>query len=177
MKGEDFSGVTSAVASVARNGALRTMKKSIPAPRGAAGGSGARAPLGSTAQLEPQVIDATSAKTLATTFVKAEFVTAEAEPVDAPMWPLHAALWLQSEMAPSIPIWTGLGIERHNRILVSDFLLFDAAQKDRPGSVDNSAFPSGKNARSSPACLDLPESGLTPLGWNPRAVCRKDGDV
>jgi hypothetical protein len=121
------------------------------------------------AQPVPQAIDAT--------FAAAEFAPAAAEPIDAPMWPLHAALWLQLEMAPSIPVWTGLAIERHNRIPAPGFLYFDTAPPDRPGILDSSAFPSGKTAPGTPARLDLPESGLTPLGWDPRAVCRKQGGI
>jgi hypothetical protein len=155
MKGADFPGLTPAAPSAARNGTHRTTKKSRPALKG------------------PPVPDAISATALAT----AAFAAAEAEPIDAPMWPLHAALWLQLEMAPSIPVWTGLAIERHNRIPAPDFLRLDAAPADRPGTLLNPAFSSGKSALSPPARPDLPASGLTPLGWDPRSVCRKQGGL
>ena len=38
--------------------------------------------------------------------INAKFATPEAAPIDAPMWPVHTALWLQSEMAPSISVST-----------------------------------------------------------------------
>ena len=111
------------------------------------------------ARTMPQPIDAT-------------FATADAEPIDAPMWPLHEALWLQSEPAPSIPVWTGISIERHNRIPAPDFLHLDTAPADRPGALGDSREAMRPRARP-----ELPQSGLAPLGWDPRAVGRKQGDA
>jgi hypothetical protein len=107
--------------------------------------------------------------------VDATFVTTEAEPVDAPMWPLHPALWLQPEAAPATPAWTGLAPERHNRIaapgfLHLDLLQIDTAPPDRPGALEKSQDPLRPGT-----CLEFPQSGLTLLGWDPRAVCRKEG--
>jgi hypothetical protein len=100
------------------------------------------------------------------------FAITGAAPIDAPMWPLHAALWLQSEQAPSIPDWTGLAIERHNRIPAPDFQFRDIASPDRPGALDNSRNALSPGPGRRPA---IPRSDLTPLGWDPRAVCRQQG--
>ena len=152
MKGADFPGLTATAPPAARNGTHRTTKKNGPAAKRSAG-SGARADAG----LAPQPVDAT-------------FAAIEAVPIDAPMWPLHPALWFQPERAPSVPVWTGLVIERHNRIPAPDFPRFDTAPPDRPGTLHNSCDALRPGARR-----ELPESGLTPLGWDARAVCRKEG--
>ena len=152
MKGVDFPRITAPPEGpLRRNGTApkRTAgcKLGVPVER-------ARA-----ARTMPQPIDAT-------------FATADAEPIDAPMWPLHEALWLQSEPAPSIPVWTGISIERHNRIPAPDFLHLDTAPADRPGALGDSREAMRPRARP-----ELPQSGLAPLGWDPRAVGRKQGDA
>jgi hypothetical protein len=152
MKGAYFPGLTATVPPAARNGTHRTTKKNGPAPERSAG-SGVRA----DARPAPQPVDAT-------------FAPIEAEPIDAPMWPLHPALWFQPERMPSVPVWTGLAIERHNRIPAPDFLHFDTAPPDRPDTLDSSCDALTPGARR-----ELPQSGLAPLGWDPRAVCRKEG--
>ncbi|MGD1070510.1 MAG: hypothetical protein ABSB15_10255 [Bryobacteraceae bacterium] len=116
-------------------------------------------PIERAARSVPQPIDAT-------------FAATGAGPIDAPMWPLHAALWLQPEPAPSIPAWTGIAIERHHRIPAPDFLQFDTAPANRPGALDDSR--DAIEPRTGP---QLPPSGLAPLGWDPRAVGRKQGDA
>ena len=151
MKGADFPGLTATVPP-ARNGTHRTTKKNGAAPKRSLG-SGARA----DARPAPQPIAAT-------------FAAIEAEPIDAPMWPLHSALWFQPELAPSVPVWTGLAIERHNRIPSPDFLHSNTAPPNRPDTLDSS-----RDALTPDARRELPQSGLAPLGWDPRAVCRKEG--
>lgn len=116
-------------------------------------GAGARA----DAATAPQPLDAA-------------FVTIEAEPVDAPMWPLHPVAWLQPEPVPSVPLWTGLAIERHNRIPAPGFLLLDIAPPDCPSTLDSARDPLRPDIHR-----ELPQSCLTPLGWDVRAVCRKEG--
>jgi hypothetical protein len=153
MKGADSPGLTATVPPAARNGTHRSTNKNGPAPKRSAG-SGVRA----EARPAPQPVDGT-------------FAPIEAEPIDAPMWPLHPALWFQPERAPSVPVWTGLVIERHNRIPAPDFPRFDTAPPDRPGTLHNSCDALRPGARR-----ELPESGLTPLGWDARALCRKEGD-
>jgi hypothetical protein len=98
------------------------------------------------------------------------FVSAEIGPVDSPIWPHDSALWLQGERAPSLPSWTGMTIERHNRIPGPGFLHTEVAPGDRPMGCENSLNPLRLSVP-----FELPESGLTPVGRDPRVVCRKDG--
>ncbi len=184
MKGADFRVVTETAPPAASNGTHRTRrplaagqpavernrKLGTSESRESAAREVARAKNGSApkrstgsgthadARPGPQPIDAT-------------FATIEAEPIDAPMWPLHPALWFQPELAPSAPAWTGLAIEHHNRIPAPDFLQPDTAPPNRPDTPDNS-----RDALTPGARCELPHSGLEPLGWDPRAVCRKEGD-
>jgi hypothetical protein len=92
------------------------------------------------------------------------FVSSGTEPEDAPMWPLSAALWLQPEMGPSIPAWSGLAIERHFGIPSPDFLHPECAPFDR------SEARSFCDILRRAATVKIPESDLTPLGWDPRSV-------
>jgi hypothetical protein len=152
MKAADFPCLTATLPPAAPNGSHRTTKNNGAAPKRSLG-SGARA----DARPAPQQI-------------AAAFAAIEAEPIDAPMWPLHSALWFQPELAPSVPVWTGLAIERHNRIPAPGFLHSDAAPPNCPGALDSS-----RDALTPDARPELPPSGLAPLGWDPRAVCRKEG--
>ena len=91
MNGADFPGSIANDDSPAGNGTHRTKKNGATPKRPArTGGRTDERPA-------PQPMDTT-------------FVTVEAEPIDAPMWLLHSALWFQPEVAPSIPVWTGLAI-------------------------------------------------------------------
>jgi hypothetical protein len=100
----------------------------------------------------------------------AEFAVLDAEPVDAPMWPLHPTLWFQPELKPTDSIWSGLVIEHHNRIPAPDFMAFDIVPLNCPGTTDSPRAAFTPDARRV-----LPQSGLAPLGWDPRTVCRKEG--
>jgi hypothetical protein len=100
--------------------------------------------------------------------VEAAFAITGGEPIDTPMWPHHAAPWLQGERTPSIAVWTGLTIERQNRIPAPGFLHFEIAPMERPGAIESSRHALHPTVR-----LEFPQSGLAPLGWDPRAVCRK----
>jgi hypothetical protein len=148
MKGESFSDLAATLPPVA-SGTHRTTKNSSAAKRPA--GSRARADAGSAPQP-----------------VEAAFAIAGGEPIDAPMWPRHAASWLQGERTPSVAVWTGLTIERHNRIPAPGFLHFEIAPMKRPGAIESSC-----HALHPPVRLEFPQSGLAPLGWDPRAFCRK----
>ena len=148
MNDADFSSLTSAVSPAAGNGTHGANRKNKPKP-GRSVDSGV--------QTAPQPMEAS-------------FITGGIEPIDAPMWLIHAALWLQSEQAPSIPAWTGLAIERHNRIPAPDFLRADNAPPNRHAALDGMSDvlrPAGHGA--------FPQSDLTPLGWDPRTICRKQG--
>ena len=103
--------------------------------------------------------------------LEAPFAISVKEAADAPMWPLHAAPWLQAERGPAIPQETGLAIERHNRFAMPEFMALENALPDRPAMIDS---PSA--VRTSVA-IRLPRSGLAPLGWDARAICRGQGDA
>jgi len=76
-----------------------------------------------TAKLAPEVKAATC-------------VTIPVEPIDAPMWPIHPAGWLQPEAPAAAPSWTGLTIERRNRIPAPDLIQFPLVPFPRPGAID-----------------------------------------
>jgi hypothetical protein len=101
----------------------------------------------------------------------AGFLTSTIEPVDAPMWPIHAALWLQSEQAPSIPAWTGLAVERHHRIPAPDFLHAEHVPFNQAGVLESS-----RDMLLPVSHGRFPESDLAPLGWDPRTVARRQED-
>ena len=111
------------------------------------------------------------ARVTATEPADATFAASEAGPIDAPMWPLCAPSWLQPEIPPAIPAWTGLAIERHFGIPAPEFLDFENAALNRPATLilSDEIHP--------PALPRIPESGLAPLGRDPRAVCRQQGRV
>jgi len=92
----------------------------------------------------------------------------EAVPIDLPMWPLQAAAWLQPEIAPIPPVWSGLTIERHNRIPAPDFWPSASAPLNRSDAPHNSLRALIRAAK--PA---VPAGDLAPLGWDPRSVCWK----
>jgi hypothetical protein len=149
MKGESISDLASTLPPVAANGTHRTTGNSPAAKRPA----GSRARTGPGCAPQP---------------VEAGFAVTEGEPIDTPMWPRHTASWLQGERTPSVAVWTGLTIERRNRIPAPGFLHFDIAPLKRPCTIESSRHP-----LHSPVRLEFPQSGLAPLGWDPRAVCRK----
>lgn len=152
MKGVNHTGSTTTVEPAAINGTHRTTKKNGAAPK-RSGGSGARA-------------DVRSAKEP----IAAPFAKMDPAPIDAPMWPLHSAVWFQPELAPSVPSWSGLTIERHKRIPSPDFLRSETTPFNCPDVLGNS-----RDALTPSARPEVPESGLAPLGWDPRAICPKEG--
>ena len=89
--------------------------------------------------------------------------------IDAPMWPVHSTAWFQPEAAPAPPSWSGLAIERHARVAAPDFLLLPAAPVNRSAACDHPPC-----ALTPAACPAIPQSGLTPLGWDPRINCPKE---
>lgn len=151
MKGADLPGVTATVSPAARNGAHRATKRHDAASRRSYR-SGARA--------DERPAPAPLAGPLA---------SQEALPIEAPMWPHNPAVWFQPELAPSVPLWSGLAIERCHRIPAPDFLHSTAAPFNRPDTTDNS-----REALRPGASPKAPESGAAPLGWDPRTVCRKE---
>jgi hypothetical protein len=71
-------------------------------------------------------------------------------------------------LEPSAPNWTGLAIERCSRIPAPDFLHSRLEPYNLPDSPDSSRDELTPAARP-----EIPQSGSTPLAWDPRAACRK----
>jgi hypothetical protein len=90
------------------------------------------------------------------------------EAADAPMWPIHAAGWLEPEARAAAPSWTGLIVERRNRVPAPDLIQFPLAPFPRDGAMD--AAP---EAIFSAAAPTVRQSDLAPLGWDPRAAFPK----
>jgi hypothetical protein len=147
MKSADLPGSAATAPNTAQNGKHRAAKKNGAGPKRSAG-SGATG----NAPLAPEPLAAP--------------IATEAAPIDAPMWPVHSALWFQPELAPSAPMWSDLNIERHNRIPAPVFLHAETAPLNRPDALDHSI-----DARTPGANPEIPQSGLAPLGWDPRADC------
>jgi hypothetical protein len=90
------------------------------------------------------------------------------EAIDAPMWPIHPPGWFQPDAPAAAPSWSGLTIERHNRIPAPDFV------RSPLEPFDHTAVADGRRE----ACRSSPKPGisgsdLAPLGWDPRAICLK----
>jgi hypothetical protein len=96
----------------------------------------------------------------------APFVSIAIEPVDASMWPLQPALWFQPERAPMVPAWSGLGIERQNRITVPGFRHTEVAPVNRGD---------GPVTSNEPALAR--HSGLAPLGPTDGSPAAQDSDL
>jgi hypothetical protein len=90
------------------------------------------------------------------------------EAVDASMWPVHAAGWLEPEARAAAPSWTGLIVERRNRVPAPDLIQFPLAPFPRDGAID-----AARGAISAAAAPTLRQSDLAPLGWDPRAAFPK----
>jgi tetratricopeptide (TPR) repeat protein len=93
------------------------------------------------------------------------FAPMEPRPVDAPMWPIHPTIWFQPELAPSAPAWSGLAIERRNRIPAPGFVQPDIAPWNRASALDNACGVLIPDPRP-----ETPQNGLALLGWDPRTV-------
>jgi hypothetical protein len=111
----------------------------------------------------------------------AGFGPANIQPIDAEMWPIQPVMWLQQEWTPGPPASSDLRIERHHRVPVPGFLNLDAgrgyrlddleAARERQWSSAPGALPPELPPALPPIVrLTPPQSGLTLLGWDPRAV-------
>jgi hypothetical protein len=118
-------------------------------------GASAKRSTARTGELPPEVQAATC-------------VAIPVEPVDAPMWPIHPAGWLQPEAPAAAPSWTGLIIERRNRVPAPDLIQFPLAPFPRAGAINVTS-----GAVFSAAAPTLGQSDLVPLGWDPRAASPK----
>ena len=97
----------------------------------------------------------------------APFVPLNAQPVDAPAWPIHPVCWFQPEPAALLPSWNGLDAERTHRIPTPGFVL----PETNPPS--GSAILAQPGPRIPQARVAVPQSGLAPL--TPHAPIRKEG--
>ena len=100
---------------------------------------------------------------------QAPFRTMEPVPVDAPMWPIHPAAWLQPERPPAAPAWNDLAAERQHRIPGPGFAVAALRTWDRPAAPEHPA-----EAMITRPVAGIPESGLGPLGWDPRVESRRE---
>jgi hypothetical protein len=98
------------------------------------------------------------------------FAAIEVQAVDALMWPVHAMEWLQPDLPPSVPAWSGLATEHRNRIVAPDFLNVETVPTDRMDGMNQSSDPLATDLQP-----NFPQSSLTPLGWDPRTVDAKGG--
>jgi hypothetical protein len=148
MKGERLLGLTAIAPPAARNGRQCATKKN-------------GAPLKRSRQSDPH----TDSRPVPQP--PAPFAAVPPDSIDAPMWPVHPVVWFQPDLAPSLPGWSGLAIERKNRIPSPDFLVPETRPSNRTDGLSSS--PEVLRPDSRP---DLPKDGLALLGLDPRAVCR-----
>jgi hypothetical protein len=97
------------------------------------------------------------------------FVIAEPQPIEATMWPIHPVTWFQPELAPLLPSWSGLSIEHRDKPPAPDFLHPEARPAGRVDALSGECNPRPPDVRR-----ELPQSELTPLGWDPRAVADRE---
>jgi hypothetical protein len=121
----------------------------------------------------PNTADGPAAEAAASLPELAGFAPANIQPIDAEMWPIQPVMWWQPEWKPGLHTSSDLRVERNHRIPIPGFLNLAAGRGFRLDDLD--AAPS----RRLPAAplrpevrLTPPESGLSLLGWDPRAVVR-----
>jgi hypothetical protein len=100
----------------------------------------------------------------------AEFIKPELQTEDAPMWPIHPVMWLQPELRLQIPAGSGLHIERKYSVPSPEFVHSAMTPVSHPPALDMTVHPVLP-------CVgrQLPESGLAPLGWDPRVASHRTG--
>jgi hypothetical protein len=110
-------------------------------------------------------------------FDVAGFVPETLPVIDAQMWPVHPVVWLQPQVQPALPCPSGLGIEHRHRLPAPGLLTLGAAV-DRRAPIDDSLRRPAIASELPPVFpCTLPESGLTPLGWDPRTERRGKGNA
>ena len=98
----------------------------------------------------------------------ANFAPVACQPKDAPMWPVHSMIWWQPGLKPELPSASGLRIDRRHQVPIPDFLYLEMkpARRPRP-ALESPCDPLLPHRQPS-----LPQSGLEPLGWDPRAAVK-----
>ncbi len=94
------------------------------------------------------------------------FAVVSVQAIDAQMWPTHAVMWLEPVLMPVAPDSSGLGIQRRHRVPTPDFIRSHVVAADRPQSPEHRTEPLPQDLGQG-----IPKSDLSPLGWDPRAVC------
>ena len=122
-----------------------------------------------TGSKRPVVQDAPADASSSPETFPATFAGTGAGPVDSNAWPVHPALWFQPDLRPSAPVWSGLSIERHNRIPAPDFIEPKITPLDSRQCIDGEC-----SARMPALRAGIPPSDLEPFGWDPRALSRKE---
>jgi hypothetical protein len=86
--------------------------------------------------------------------------------VNAPMWPVHAVVWLQPDLTAAAPHSSGLRIERRHRVPVPDFVhpVVTPAAGQRLLAQEGDPLPPNLPQA-------MPQCDLSPLGWDPRTAC------
>jgi len=100
---------------------------------------------------------------------EASFAAIGVEPVDTPSWPIQTAGWFQPEPRPALPAWSGIGIERQSRTPFPDFIRYEISAVNRADAVEVHRKKVSPNVAP-----NIPESGLEPLGWDPRTEFRRE---
>jgi hypothetical protein len=96
---------------------------------------------------------------------QAPFAAVEVEAAGAQMWPVHSVAWFHPELKPRLPDSAGLTIERYRKLPAPDFLRLEVTPADQSHSSDEVCNPLPPDLKPR-----LPESGLAPSGWDPRAA-------
>ena len=95
----------------------------------------------------------------------AGLVDVETQAIDAQMWPVHALIWLQPDLMPAAPPSSGLRVERRYKVPAPDYLVAPAVPAGGSHRPEQSAQPLPPDLGRG-----IPASGLSPLGWDPRAI-------
>ena len=95
----------------------------------------------------------------------AGFVKAESQAQDAPMWPIHPAMWLQPELRLHVPAASGLRNERQHSAPSPEFVRGTMKPAGRTSPIEKTVHPVVPRVAQR-----LPASGLAPLGWDPRVA-------
>ena len=100
----------------------------------------------------------------------AGFLKTELAAQDAPMWPIHPAMWLQPELRLAVPAESGMRIERRHTVPAPDAISISMNFVNHPALPDKTARPALPRLERR-----LPSSDLAPLGWDPRVAAHTAG--
>lgn len=98
------------------------------------------------------------------------FVKPELQAQDSPMWPIHPVMWLQPELRLAVPVSSGLHIERKHTVPLPEFMRGAMMPVSHAPSLEKNVHPALPEISR-----QFPQSGLAPLGWDPRVVAHGTG--